>query len=132
MWIWAYYLGLSQLEADLAEKSWACFKLQFLSRTSACNRLDVFMNRTSSVPKSVLPYCWIRFNTSVWKLVLTQSCFPNKETYGRCRVKQFLFDVPTLSSFLRPMFTVTATLIFVDKGSLIWYYIWFSSVKSQK
>ena len=64
-----------------------------------CNGFDV-MNRTSRVPKSVLRYVLDKGPYFDLETVFIQSCFPNKETDSRRRVKQFIS--------------------FVDKDSLPW------------
>ena len=38
------------------------------------------LNRTTSLPKSVLRYDVDKDLTSVWNSVFSQSCFPHKET----------------------------------------------------
>ena len=45
------------------------------------------MNRTTSIPKSVLHNDVDKDLTMVWHSDLTQSCFPNKKTDIRSRVK---------------------------------------------
>ena len=53
-----------------------------------CNGRDV-MNRTSSLLKSVLRY--VLDKNFDLETTFTQSCFPNKETDSRWRVKQLIF-----------------------------------------
>ena len=58
-----------------------------------CNRISVLvLERTTSVPKSVLRYDVDKDLTSVWYSVFIQSCFPNKKNDSRWRVKQFIFE----------------------------------------
>ena len=76
------------------------------------------MNRTSSMPKSVLCYDVDKDLTSFWNSVFTQSCSPNKETDSRRRVKQ----VPA-SSFMQPCSLHThITHVCICRGS-IWHHI---------
>ena len=53
------------------------------------------MNRTTSMPKSVLRCDVDKDLTSVWYSVFTQSCFPNKETD---RQRRNLFYASPVSS----------------------------------
>ena len=60
--------------------------------THLCNRMFwCVMNRTTSAPKSVLRYDVDKDLTFVWYSIFTQSCFPNKKTGRRRRVKQFIW-----------------------------------------
>ena len=49
---------------------------------------------------------WIRSDTLIWKLAVSQSCSPRIKV-GRKRVK-FRMEVPILNVCLRPTLTVTA------------------------
>ena len=55
-----------------------------------------WLNRTNSMPKSVLCYDVDNDLTLVWNSVLTQSCFPNKKTERRKRVK-YLYTTKTIN-----------------------------------
>ena len=48
------------------------------------------INRTTSMPKSVLHYDVDKDLTLVWSSVFTKSCFPNKGTDRQRRVKPFI------------------------------------------
>ena len=50
----------------------------------------VEVNRTTSMPKSVLHYVVDKDPTSVWYYDFTLSCFPNKKTGRQNRVKLFI------------------------------------------
>ena len=64
--------------------------VQFIITVYACNGINVWVNRTTCLPISVLRYVLDKDLTSVWKSVFTPSylVLPNKSWR---RVKQFIF-----------------------------------------
>ena len=80
------------------------------------------VNRTSSMPKSVLHYEFKKYSTSNWKLPLT-NIVPQINYYG--------MDIPTLSLFLRPIVTVFSSKT-GETGDIYWKKFFDSTKNSKK